>query len=294
MARRLNALRLVGWRLHGAQNAYPTDRPPPCTRAKSPHITRMTNLPAPLAPSLPAEIAVLAKRHARAHGPLMRAITKLGGSFESGLAALPDSIRSALTATVESALSTAYGLAATTDRIAQPSRRATTVMALASGAAGGAGGMVTSLAEMPVTITLILQAIRAEARAAGLNPDADDVRAASLRVLASGGPLADDDGIDTAFLSARMTLTGPALQKLVATIAPRLAATLGQKLAATAVPVIGAASGAAINAAFLRYFREMAAVQFALLRLSQQHGADRVMAEFRAAATPPKLTKAKG
>jgi hypothetical protein len=82
------------------------------------------------------------------------------------------------------------------------------------------------------------------------------------------------------------------VRNLIATIAPKLAAVLGQKLAAQAVPVIGAVSGAALNAAFLSYYREVARVRFDLVKLAQVHGAEAVEAEFRIAVTPPKIIRA--
>ena len=75
-------------------------------------------------------------------------------------------------------------------------------------------------------------------------------------------------------------------------LAPRIAAVLGQKLAAQAVPVLGAAAGATLNAAFLSYYREMAAIRFALLRLGEEHEPAAVLEAFRAAATPPTLRRA--
>jgi hypothetical protein len=141
-------------------------------------------------------------------------------------------------------------------------------------------------------VTLFLNAIRAEARAAGLDPDEDWVRAECLEVFAAGSPLKQDDGVNTSFIGTRLALTGSTVQNLIATIAPKLAAVLGQKLAAQAVPVIGAVSGAAMNAAFLAYYREIARVRFALLKLAQVHGAEAVEAEFRLATTPPKVFRA--
>lgn len=173
-----------------------------------------------------------------------------------------------------------------------PGGRGTLAAALATGAAGGSGGIATSVAELPFTITVLLHAIRREAARAGFDPDDPWIRAEALRTFGSGSPASADDGIDTSFLSARLTLTGPALQKLIATVAPRLAATLGQKVAAQAVPVLGAVSGAALNAAFLRYYREAAAIRFALLRLAEQHGAGPVLAGFAAATEAPKITRA--
>jgi hypothetical protein len=148
------------------------------------------------------------------------------------------------------------------------------------------------VAELPVTVTLFLNTIRSAARDAGLDPEADWVRAECLQVFAAGSPLAQDDGVNTSFVASRLALTGSSVRKLIATIAPKLAAVLGQKLAAQAVPVIGAVSGAALNAAFLSYYREVARVRFDLVKLAQVHGAEAVEAEFRIAVTPPKIIRA--
>jgi hypothetical protein len=89
-----------------------------------------------------------------------------------------------------------------------------------------------------------------------------------------------------------MTITGAAVHNLIATVAPKLAAVLGQKLAAQAVPVLGAMTGAALNAAFLSYYREVARIRFALLRLAEVHGAEPVLEAFAAAVEPPKIIRA--
>ncbi|MDX5351355.1 MAG: EcsC family protein, partial [Paracoccaceae bacterium] len=187
------------------------------------------------------------------------------------------------------ALEKAYGLASRGPELGGHRGMAAV---LASGAAGGAGGIATAIAELPVTVTLILNAIRAEARAAGLDPDAPDVREVCLRVFGAGSPLASDDGINTSFLTARLSITGQAMQNLISAVAPRLAAALGPKLAAQAVPVLGAVSGAALNAAFLAYYREIARIRFALLRLEERHGSEAVLAAFRAAVAPPRVIRA--
>lgn len=245
------------------------------------------NLPALPSPDLDRDIAVLARAAKRANGPLMALVNKLGGSVEQQLALLPPSLRAEVERVTAGALMAAHGLAGLGG---EAGGRGTMAAVLATGAAGGAGGLVTSVAELPVTITVILRAIRAEAVKAGFDPDETGTRAACLEVFAAGSPLAGDDGVNTSFLSARLTLTGPALQGLIATVAPRLAAALGQKLAAQAVPVLGAVSGAAINAAFLRYYREVARIRFALMRLAVQHGAATVAARFAEATATPRLT----
>lgn len=245
-------------------------------------------LPALAAPDLDREIDALALAARRANGPLMSLVNRLGGGVERQMAALPAGLRAELERVTVQALMAAHGVAGIGG---EGDGRGTLAAAMATGAAGGAGGIVTSVAELPLTITVILRAIRAEARRAGFDPAEDGIRAACLEVFAAGSPLAGDDGVNTSFLSARLTLTGPALQKLVATVAPRLAAALGQKLAAQAVPVLGAVSGAALNAAFLRYYREMARIRFQLMRLSVQHGAEAVAVGFARASAPARITK---
>jgi hypothetical protein len=246
-------------------------------------------LPAIAPPSLDEAVAALARRYRRANGPVMQLMNRLGGSLESQLDLLPASFRDQLETVTARALEAAYGMARHTPDLGQ---RGPVAAVMVSGAAGGAGGLATAMAELPVTVTLILNAIRAEARAAGLDPDAPGVREDCLRVFAAGSPLAGDDGVNTSFLTARLALTGSAVQNLIRTIAPRLAMVLGQKLAAQAVPVVGAVTGAALNAAFLSYYRELARIRFALLKLSEVHGAEQVLSAFRAAVEPPRITRA--
>ncbi len=246
-------------------------------------------LPVSSTTDLAAEVAPLARRYKRANGPVIRLVNRLGGTLESQLSALPQSVRGQIERLTAQALETSYGIAA---RAPDLGTRAPLMAAVAAGAAGGAGGLATAVAELPVTVTLFLNTIRSVAREAGLDPDEDWVRAECLQVFAAGSPLARDDGVNTSFVASRLALTGSAVQNLIGTIAPRLAAVLGQKLAAQAVPVIGAVSGAALNAAFLSYYREIARVRFELVKLGRLHGAEAVEAEFRLAVTPPRVIRA--
>jgi len=235
------------------------------------------------------EIVALAVRYRRANGPVMRLVNRLGGSLESNFALVPDALRHEIEAAVARALHLAYGLAG---RAPDLGRGGPLAAVMASGAAGGAGGLATTLAELPVTVTVILTAIQRAAREAGFDPDDPWVRDECLRVFGQGSPLAADDGIDTSLFAARLTIGGAALHGLIAKIAPKLAAVLGQKLAAQAVPILGAVSGAALNAVFLRYFREMAHVRFSLVRLAATHGAEPVLAAFQKAAAPGRILRA--
>lgn len=238
---------------------------------------------------LSAEIAELARRYRRANGPAMRLLNRLGVKLETQLDALPETWRRQLEQATARALETSYKVAGKAPDLGD---RVPLAAALVSGAAGGAGGLMTSVAELPVTVTLFFNTIRAVAREAGFDPDSDSVRAECLNVFSAGSPLEEDDGVNTSFLTARVTLTGAAVQSLITTIAPRLAVVMGQKLAAQAVPVLGAISGATLNAAYLSYYREIARVRFGLLRLTETHGAELVQEEFRLALTPPGIVQA--
>ncbi len=252
----------------------------------------MNTLPVLHNPAISTEIAELARAYKRANGPVMSLVNRLGGGMEKQMDLLPARLRVEIDRVTVGALTAAHGLAGLGE--AQDlGRSASTLAAMATGAAGGVGGLATSVAELPFTITVILHAIRREARLAGYDPTEAGIRAACLEVFAAGSPLQGDDGVNSAFLSARLTVTGPALQKLIATMAPRLAAAMGQKLAAQMVPVLGAVTGAALNAAYLSYYREMARIRFALMRLAEARGGEAVVGAFAQAVALPRIAKAK-
>lgn len=238
------------------------------------------------------QIAALAQRHARANGPVMNLVNRFGGTLEKQLALVPEAYRAQIERVVARALNASYTVAGQGARLPDMGDRGPLMAAMATGAAGGMGGLPTAVAELPLTITVIFHAIRQAAIEHGFDPNEPAIRAECIAVFGAGSPLASDDGINTGFLSARLTLTGTAVQKVIASVAPKLAAALGQKLAAQAVPVLGAVTGAALNAAFLNYYREVARVRFGLLRLAEVHGAEAVLVAFRAAAEPPRISRA--
>lgn len=243
----------------------------------------MNTLPAPLSGPLTAEIDSLAQAYRRANGPVIALVNRLGGGMEKQMALLPDRVRTEIERMVALGLGRAHGLAAVARPLPEKNPRSAIFAAMVTGAVGGAGGLPTAIAELPFTIVVMMHAIRREAEGAGYDPDSEAIKAACLEVFAAGAPVAGDDGVNSGFLSARLTLTGPAIQKIIATVAPRLALAMGQKLAAQAVPVLGAVTGATLNAAYLGYYREIARIRFALMRLAEVHGAEAVIAGFEAA-----------
>ncbi|MEP5730638.1 MAG: EcsC family protein [Sulfitobacter sp.] len=223
----------------------------------------------PVAIDVEAELDALAQRYRAAGGVGISVLNLIGGSAESLLDQLPDTVRDRLETATIAALNQAMR-AAHSSRNVVPDQKSWLNQAVSSamGAAGGAGGLPTALAELPVTTTLLLRVIQGVAVEHGFDPEAENVQFDCIQVFAASGPLSGDDGADLGFLSARLTLTGKAMQAVIHKIAPRLAVVMGQKLAAQAVPVLGAVAGAATNYAYTSYYQDIAHVHFGLRKLA--------------------------
>ena len=230
-----------------------------------------TNLPSVV--DVEKRLNEIASQYKAASGVGMQILNLIGGQADSLLDRLPAAVRSNLEGATVAALSTA-NRAAQSSRGVVPDQKSWLNQAVttAMGAAGGAGGLPTALAELPVTTTLLLRVIQGVAVEHGFDPAEENVPFDCMQVFSSAGPLAGDDGADLGFLSARMALSGKAMQAVIARVAPKLAIVMGQKLAAQAVPVLGAAAGAATNYAYTNYYQEMAHVHFALRRLAIDAG----------------------
>jgi hypothetical protein len=186
--------------------------------------------------------------------------------------------------------------------------------AAAAGFAGGFFGLAGMPVELPVTTTVMLRSIAAIAREYGEDLSDPAVRLECLSVLALGGKMASpvdgtfEDGaqptenMESAYWSARLGLamalrsaaryasqrsaadiaramadgTAPLLVKLVTMVAARFQVVVSEKAVAQALPIVGAAAGAALNAAFADHFNRVARAHFGLRRLEREHGADAV------------------
>lgn len=216
-----------------------------------------------------AELDRLAVRYRAAGGAGLKLLNALGTGAEGLLDRLPAPVRTGLDGATEQALYLSLRAAEQSRRVTgDPAPWVNTAMTSVFGAAGGFAGLSGALVELPATTTLLMRAIQGAAARQGFDPAAESVRFDCVRVFAAAGPLADDDGSDLSFLSLRLTLTGPALQRLITAVAPRLSVALGQKLAAQAVPVLGAVAGAGVNYAYTRYYQQVAEVHFGLRRLA--------------------------
>jgi hypothetical protein len=230
------------------------------------------------------QIKALAMRQTAANGVLMKAINYVGGQVESGLSVLPTGVRDQIDSVARIALEKSFNLAAKT-RTGRLGRAIGTdwmhrVLGTVSGAIGGVAGIGTALTELPFATTIIFRSVQAVAEEYGEDPQSAETRMECLAVFGSGGPGTDDDGVDTSFIGARLSITGPALNTLISKVAPRFATVMSQKLASQSVPILGAIAGAGTNYAFVNYYISMAHVHFGLRKLMREKGEDPVLDAF--------------
>ncbi len=234
------------------------------------------------------ELLVIAGIHEDAGGGLLALAAKAGERADQVIDWLPDNFEDKLQGVVDLALRQAYAIAFTSHggrrrKGAKPIRNREGFHRFATGlagAVGGAGGIATTLADLAVTTTLILRSVQEIAASYGEDLDAPDVRAQCIAVFGMGGPLADDDSLDTGLWAGRIALSNQSVSATIRAVVPQFGKTLSEGLLARAAPLVGAAAGAAINSAFTRYYQKMAHVNFRLRRLARGHSPDEVLACF--------------
>jgi hypothetical protein len=169
----------------------------------------------------------------------------------------------------------------------------------ASGAVGGAFGLITLPVELPVSTTLLLRSIAEIARAEGEDLSDPGAALACLEVFALGGQSSTSDLVEGGYFALRGLLaksvseaarhialrgvggeTAPILLRFISQIAARFGLVVSQKIAAQAIPVLGAIGGAAVNLAFAQHFQSLARGHFIVRRLERTYGAAAVRASY--------------
>jgi hypothetical protein len=249
------------------------------------------------------ELRDIARLYASSTGLVMKLANWVGNRAEDITQRLPAGWQERLGEATELALRTSYRLAETThqedggesikDRAMAwaSGERWHTVTASVAGAAGGWGGLATTLAELPVTTTIILRSIQQIALGYGEDISDEEVRTQCLAVFGLGGPLEDDDEAETGLFASRMAMTGKGVAEMLKAVLPRFGIPVSQKVLAQATPVIGAAVGAGLNKAFVEYYQGMAHVHFRLRRLEAGHDQERVRACFERIAKSQRKRK---
>lgn len=170
---------------------------------------------------------------------------------------------------------------------------------VATGAGGGAFGLLGLPLELPVSTAIMLRSIADIARSEGERLRTPDAKLACLEVFALGGPSKSDDASESAYFLMRAALAksvsdaagyiaqrglveegAPAIVRLITQLATRFGVNVSEKVAAQAIPVIGAAGGAVINVLFIDHFQEMARGHFIVRRLERTYDPQSVREEY--------------
>jgi hypothetical protein len=228
----------------------------------------------------------------------------LGLPIEKGLALLPGKWSEAVHKASEAALMKALAVAvkslggkpevSSRDRIHK-------IAAAASGAVGGAFGLLALAVELPVSTTIMLRSIAEIAKSEGEDAQTIDTKLACLTVFALGGRAKNDDATESGYFAVRAGLAtavgeaarflaekglskggAPALVRLISVLGARFGVVVSQKAAAQAVPILGAVGGAAVNAIFIGHFQDMARGHFIVRRLERSYGEEVVKRAYEA------------
>ncbi|MFT0851661.1 EcsC family protein [Achromobacter sp. F4_2707] len=258
----------------------------------------------------PEDLETLTKAVALLESPSLtiRIANLVGTPVEWAMKKLPGSTADKVQKAIKVALQKAVGGALRTmdDTSTAAARPKThTAMVAASGAVGGFFGLKGTLIELPITTTLIMRSVADIARSEGFSVKDPLIQAECVQVFALGGRSPDDDAADSAYYAARVGLnelaretsrllaesaahhsagmaaqgmqlpSGQAaawLAQIIEAVAQRFGVKVTEKLALQAAPVLGAASGAAINAMFISHYQDMARGHFAIRRLEEKYG----------------------
>ncbi|WP_246256981.1 EcsC family protein [Pararobbsia alpina] len=232
------------------------------------------------------------------------------GSTESAGSA--ESAGFALSATPATSAGAAGGVSRSLTRVAnrftrlarrtpQQSKVLHKLAVIGTGAAGGAFGLLALPAELPVTTTLMFRSICSIAQSKGESLSDPEVQMQCLLVLALGGPAKADDDAQWGYFVVRSTLaqavsrasselaakgigahSSSVLLQLMRQIASRLSVQISEQVAAKSIPALGAVFGAAINAAFIDHFQQIADAHFTVRGLERKYGALKVREQWDA------------
>ncbi len=175
----------------------------------------------------------------------------------------------------------------------------------ASGAAGGAFGLLSLAIELPITTVIMLRSILDIARSQGEDVRSPETILNCLQVFALGGESTGDDAAEVGYYAVRTTLSkaisraakfitqrelteegAPAIVRLITLIASRFGIVVSNKVAAMAIPIIGAAGGATVNMIFIDHFQNVARGHFMLRRLERKYGEHTIRRIFEGLVDP--------
>jgi hypothetical protein len=252
-------------------------------------------LPTPL-PTEELEDLRLAKRKLESPSLAVELTALIGQPLEAGFKLLPKRFSSRVQSISQAALLRAIDLAVGSLAKAPKVGGREAMhrwLSAGSGAIGGAVGLWSLPVEIPISTTLILRSIADIAREEGHDLSRLDVRMACLEVFALGGASTTDNAAESSYWIIRGSLSkafsdaashlaqrglaaegAPPLVRLATTLASRFSVNISAQAAAKAIPVVSAATGAAINLLFMHHFQEMARGHFIVKRLEAKYGSE--------------------
>lgn len=235
-----------------------------------------------------------AKRRLEHPGLTARISDLIGRPMESGFRMLPRRWHKTIESAAETALLKGLEFAIKTMGRPEPHRsrdRMHKALAVGTGAAGGALGVAALPIELPVSTCVMLRSIADIARSEGHDVSVLETRLACLEVFALGGGRPSDDAAESGYWIVRGVMSryiseaadhiakrglsdrsAPALVRLVAQIAARFGIVISEQAAARLIPIVGAATGGAVNYLFMQHFQDMARGHFVVKRLEKKYG----------------------
>lgn len=254
-------------------------------------------------------------------GFLLRTADLVGKPVEALVKALPSSARLIVAKATTDALQRGldWAIRSLPDNPTAPSdrpagraarffqRHGHTALSAVTGAGGGFFGVAGLPVELPTTTLVMLRSIAAVAAEQGARLDDPTTRMECLAVLSFGSkPLSE---MESSYFTTRLAMavtvrqaaafvaqhsarevsdallrgTAPALLRLISVVAARFQVAVTEKVAAQAIPVVGAALGALVNAAFTDHFNRVARYHFGIVKLERIHGLAVVQAAYEAA-----------
>ncbi|HKP58883.1 MAG TPA: EcsC family protein [Polyangiales bacterium] len=238
----------------------------------------------------------------------------IGTPIEAGIRSLPYSVQELIVSVTQRSLRAGLSaMIATMDP--EPGRPADTqtysFASVLSGAASGFFGIVALPVELPLTTLMMLRSIAEIARSQGEDLARAEAQLACLEVLALGGRSRADDAAEAGYYATRIglarSITSAAnyisshgfarkmaspLAAFISRVAARFSVTVTESMLAKAVPVIGAASGATVNALFMRHFQDMAWAHFTVRRLERKYTPRLIQRRYEALAAQNPVPRA--
>ncbi len=174
-----------------------------------------------------------------------------------------------------------------------------TLLATASGAAGGAFGLAALPLELPISTTIMLRSIADIARSEGEDLSSPETVLSCVQVFALGARPESDPASRGGYFAIRSILANsvteaarfiaergvaeegaPVLVRFLGQIGSRFGFVVSEKMVAQAIPVVGALGGAAINYAFIDHFQDLARGHFTVRRLERAYGKEMIRSEY--------------